>query len=145
MTSDSSGISDSQATQGQFSLSLSLSLSPPFLTSVHLSWIYQQTVEWEEYLCDGKFATGFFSQAISWFPKKGCKRRREAEEEGFMILNMMRKTYELMGFMGGKDGFVVVQTESSLQNTNSKGSYELIAWFLCEKVDLDQRTWICIW
>ncbi len=37
-----------------------------------------------------------------------------------MILNMMRKTYELMGFMGETDGFVVVQTESSLQNTNSK-------------------------
>jgi hypothetical protein len=31
-----------------------------------------------------------------------------------MILHMMRKTYELMGFMGEKDEFVVVQTESSL-------------------------------
>jgi hypothetical protein len=62
----------------------------------------------------------FLKQPPDSFPKKGCKRRREAEEEGFMILNMMRKTYELMGFMGETDGFVVVQTESSLQNTNSE-------------------------
>jgi hypothetical protein len=49
------------------------------------------------------------------------QKRDAKEEEGFMILNMLRKTYELMGLMGEKDGFVVVQTESSLQNTNSKG------------------------
>jgi hypothetical protein len=41
------------------------------------------------------------------------QKRDAKEEESFMILNMMRKTYELMGFMGERDGFVVVQTESS--------------------------------
>jgi hypothetical protein len=77
----------------------------------------------------GSLQPAFFLKQSPDSQKKGCKRRREEEEEeGFMILNMMRKTYELMGFMGERDGFVVVQTESNFaKHKFKKGSYELIA------------------
>ncbi len=98
MTSDSSGIYDSQATQGQFFLSL----SPPFLASVHLSWIYQHAVEWEEYLCDGKFATCFFSQATSWFlPKKGMQKKKRSRRRGFYDSQHDEENIWVDGFYGG--------------------------------------------
>ncbi len=83
-------------------LSFSLSLSPPFLTSVHLSWIFQQAVEWEEYLCDGKFATGFFSQATSWFlPKKGMQKKKRSRRRGFYDSQHDEENIWVDGFYGG--------------------------------------------
>jgi hypothetical protein len=42
-------------------------------------------------------------------------------------------------------GLLLCKQRAVCKTQIQKGYYELIAWFLCEKVDLGQRMWICIW
>ncbi len=125
---------------------LSLSLSPfSRLSSFELNLstrcrMRRVPVWWE--VCNLLF---FSSNLLIPSQKRDAKEEEKQKKRVLWFSTWWGKHMSWWVLWGKQMGLLLCKQRAVCKTQIQKGYYELIAWFLCEKVDLGQRMWICIW